>query len=205
MTSSTSSTETAYDYGSKYTQQNPLTRFLIDRFFSSIEDVVRLAKPSSALEVGSGEGFSTRRIKTMLGAGARFESCDVEQRLVAAASAANPDVPIIQDSIYDLHRKDGEFDLVLACEVLEHLDDPAKALRELTRVTRRWLVLSVPWEPIWRVINVARGRYWSDLGNTPGHIQHWSRDGFVRLVGSVADVRQVRAPFPWTVVLAEKR
>jgi hypothetical protein len=30
----------------------------------------------------------------------------------------------------------------------------------------------VPREPIWRIGNMARGRYLGDLGNTPGHIQH---------------------------------
>ena len=80
------------------------------------------------------------------------------------------------------------FDLVLAIEVLEHVPDPAAALRELARVARRDVVLSVPREPIWRAANMARGKYWGDLGNTPGHIQHWSRAGFVRLVGAHLEV-----------------
>ena len=27
---------------------------------------------------------------------------------------------------------------------------------------------------------MARGAYWSELGNTPGHLNHWSRRSFVR-------------------------
>ena len=52
---------------------------------------------------------------------------------------------------------------------------------------------------------MARGKYWGDLGNTPGHIQHWSRSGFVRLVGAHLDVTTVHSPTPWTMVAARVR
>ena len=41
----------------------------------------------------------------------------------------------------------------------------------------------VPREPVWRVLNVARGRYVRWLGNPPGHIQHFSRAAFLALAG----------------------
>ena len=99
----------------------------------------------------------------------------------------------------------GAFDLVLAIEVLEHVPDPAAGLAELARVSRGDLVVSVPREPIWRVANMARGKYLGALGNTPGHVQHWSRRGFARFVASQVDVVTVRAPFPWTMVAARVR
>jgi ubiquinone/menaquinone biosynthesis C-methylase UbiE len=102
----------------------------------------------------------------------------------------------------DLPFPDRSFDLAAAIEVLEHVPDPAAALRELRRVARGDVVLSVPREPIWRVANLARGKYWGDLGNTPGHIQHWSRSAFVRQVGAHFDVTTVHSPTPWTMVVA---
>jgi hypothetical protein len=94
------------------------------------------------------------------------------------------------------------FDLVLGIEVLEHVPDPTAALAELERVSRGRLILSVPREPIWRFANMARGKYLANLGNTPGHIQHWSRRSFAELVGSRLEVVRVSTPFPWTMIEA---
>lgn len=97
------------------------------------------------------------------------------------------------------------FDLVLALEVLEHVADPRAALRQMAAVCDGVVVLSVPWEPLWRVGNLLRGRYVGDLGNTPGHIQHFTRRGFLRVVGEHFEVEAVRRPFPWTLVRARAR
>ena len=108
-------------------------------------------------------------------------------------------------AIYRLARPHGSFDLVFALEVLEHLEHPRVALEELCRVSGRWLILSVPREPLWRILNLARLRYATSLGNTPGHVQHWSCRRFADLVSEFADVRAVLRPLPWTVLLAETR
>jgi len=76
-------------------------------------------------------------------------------------------------------------------QVFEHLERPAAALSEMARVARRYVLVSVPREPLWRAANVAAGRYLRELGNTPGHIQHFSRRGIATLVGTTADVAQV--------------
>jgi len=55
------------------------------------------------------------------------------------------------------------------------------------------------------VLNIARGSYISDLGNTPGHLQHWSTRAFTRFIGSELEVTRVRTPLPWTVIAAEVR
>jgi 2-polyprenyl-3-methyl-5-hydroxy-6-metoxy-1,4-benzoquinol methylase len=139
----------------------------------------------------------------MLPASVSLRAGDLDDRLVAAAARANPDVPVRRESVYQLPHAGGAFDLVFCLEVLEHMDDPAAALSELCRVCRRYLVLSVPREPLWRVLNMARLKYLSRLGATPGHIQSWSRGGFVRWAGRSCRVLDVRNPVPFTIVLAE--
>ena len=65
--------------------------------------------------------------------------------------------------------------MATAIEVLEHVPDPERTVSEMARVAKRWVLVSVPREPLWRGLNMARGAYIKDLGNTPGHINHWSK------------------------------
>jgi ubiquinone/menaquinone biosynthesis C-methylase UbiE len=104
-------------------------------------------------------------------------------------------------SAYELPFEDASFDLVVCCEVLEHLEHPGRGLAEAVRVAKKAVLVSTPREPLWRVLNVARGRYLRDLGNTPGHVQHFGRRSLVRLVESRLRVVETRTPVPWTVVL----
>jgi len=96
---------------------------------------------------------------------------------------------------------DGEFELAAAIEVLEHVPDPEHTVAEMARVASGWLLVSVPREPLWRALNMARGAYWKDLGNTPGHLNHWSKRSFVALLSRYGTVTEARSPFPWTMLL----
>lgn len=197
--------DTSQDFRSKYTKTNAITRRLLDGFFRAVGESIAGKDIQSALEVGCGEGFSTVKLREMLPAAATLRACDVEQRLVEEARLRNPGIPIEQESIYELPYENASHDAVFVMEVLEHLEDPARGLAEVCRVSKRWVVATVPREPIWRMLNFARLKYVTSLGNTPGHLNHWSSGGFAKFVGKIAEVRQVRKPLPWTVVLAEVR
>jgi SAM-dependent methyltransferase len=119
---------------------------------------------------------------------------------VARAAAAGRNV-LHADVDERLPFGDGEFDLASAIEVLEHVPEPDHTLAEMARVARRWLLVSVPREPLWRMLNMARGAYLRDLGNTPGHLNHWSKRSFVKLLSRHGTVVEARSPFPWTMLL----
>ena len=85
--------------------------------------------------------------------------------------------------------------------MLEHVPDPERTVAEMARVARRHLLVSVPREPLWRALNVARGAYLRELGNTPGHVNHFSKRGFAALLSRHGQVVEVRSPFPWTMLL----
>lgn len=193
--------ETTFDFAGKYESQSPIARFLVDRFYVGVAELLRGIQPRRILEVGCGEGFSTLRLRELLPVGAHFEACDVERRLVEAARRRNPTVSIDERSIYALGLPEGAFDLVVCMEVLEHLERPAEALAALAATTSAHLLLTVPREPLWRGLNLARLKYVGALGNTPGHLQHWSQRGFLDFVRGYGQVLEVRTPVPWTQVL----
>jgi ubiquinone/menaquinone biosynthesis C-methylase UbiE len=189
----------------KYTARNPAIRWLTERWVANLERVfARLAEdpagpPARALEVGCGEGVIADRLHRRFG---EVVALDLPDAGLRADWRGYRGPRFLHASAHRLPFEDGQFDLVVAAEVLEHLPDPVQGLAEMARVGRRHLVLSVPREPIFRGCNLLAGRYVGTLGNTPGHLNHWSARGFVRLVSRVAEVREVSNPFPWTTVWA---
>jgi SAM-dependent methyltransferase len=184
----------------KYGSPNPLVRRMMSGFFAALEASLPEKPPSRILEVGIGEGEVTARLRERW-PGAAFAGIDLPDAELAGLWRAGGLAVSFAD-IARLPFPDASFDLVLAIEVLEHVPDPAAALREVRRVARDHIVVSVPREPIWRVANMARGKYLGALGNTPGHIQHWSKGAFRDLVGRELRVEAVSSPFPWTMVSA---
>lgn len=187
----------------KYGTKNPVSRFLVDRFTRAIESVATGVAPASVLDVGCGEGVVTMQLAAAL-PGARVVGLDVPDPDLER-EWARTEGEFVAGSAYELPFADASFDLVSAIEVFEHLERPHDALRELVRVARRHVLVSVPREPLWRIANMASGRYVSSFGNTPGHIQHFSRRGIRDLVAAHARVERVSGPRPWTVVLAAVR
>jgi SAM-dependent methyltransferase len=188
----------------KYTARNPAIRWLTERWVANLDGVFHRigaepGAPQRALEVGCGEGVIADLLQRRWG---EVVALDLPDAGLRAEWRRYPAPHFLHADAHALPFEDDRFDVVVAAEVLEHLPDPVRGLREMARVGRRHLVLSVPQEPVFRSCNLLAGRYLRDLGNTPGHLNHWSRRGFVRFVASVADVREVTSPFPWTTVWA---
>jgi 2-polyprenyl-3-methyl-5-hydroxy-6-metoxy-1,4-benzoquinol methylase len=188
----------------KYTAGNPAIRWLtgrwVDRLEGVLDRVVGEREPlGRALEVGCGEGVIALKLAERWKSVAALDLPDAGLR---DEWRSRPGPGYLHADGQRLPFRDGQFDVVVAAEVLEHLPDPERGLAEMVRVCSGSLVLSVPREPIFRGCNLLAGRYVRDLGNTPGHLNHWSTRSFVRFVGTVARVRLVTKPFPWTVVWA---
>lgn len=190
----------------KYAAGNPVTAALLRRFLDQIDSSVRDIAPRSVLDVGCGEGVVTERIARELG-GATVVGIDADDARLTKewATRIRENLSFQTGTAYELDFADDSFDLVCALEVLEHVERPRDALAEMARVTKGALLLSVPREPHWRISHVLAGRDIARLGNTPGHINHWSARSFASLVSEFATVVNVRRPFPWTVVMTRKR
>jgi 2-polyprenyl-3-methyl-5-hydroxy-6-metoxy-1,4-benzoquinol methylase len=190
----------------KYGSQNPLVRRLMAGFEGTLERLFAQAAPTSILDIGCGEGVLTEQWATTLGerpvVGLDLEDAKLSDDWTRRRRA-NLEFRTFDGG--DLPFGDGEFDLVTAIEALEHVPDPERKVAEMARVASRHLLVSVPREPLWRMLNVARGAYLRDLGNTPGHINHWSRRGFQSLLSRHGEVVESCSPFPWTMLLVRVR
>lgn len=203
------------DFGHKYTEegQGKIGRKLLNGYFSSVASLVDASGITGqgkikAIEVGCGEGFSTLRLREMLPSNVELEASEYVAKLVPEAQKRNPSVKIIEESIYETTHQDNSFDLIFLLEVLEHLDYPDKALNELARILKPggFLVLGVPREPMWCVLNMARGKYLAHFGNTPGHLNHWPTYALKRDIRKhFGPIVKHRTPLPWTQILAQKQ
>jgi 2-polyprenyl-3-methyl-5-hydroxy-6-metoxy-1,4-benzoquinol methylase len=189
----------------KYGSTNPVVRRLMTGFEAALAELFGRAAPSSVIDVGCGEGVLTERWAEQLGDRPVVGVDLTDPKLAGEWSARQrPNLSFIEiDGDGRLPFGDGEFELAAAIEVLEHVPDPCATLAEMARVSSGYLLVSVPREPLWRGLNVARGAYLKQLGNTPGHVNHFSKRAFVSELRRHGRVAEVRSPFPWTMVLVD--
>jgi 2-polyprenyl-3-methyl-5-hydroxy-6-metoxy-1,4-benzoquinol methylase len=205
MTATTPATAETVPTGNtfdKYGSTNPLVRRLMAGFEGTLAELFAQAAPQSVLDVGCGEGVLTHQWAQQLGE-RRIVGIDLDDAKLKAewATRQRPNLEYRTLPAEQLPFVDGEFELAAAIEVLEHVPDPEHTVAEMARVASRHLLVSVPREPLWRGLNVARGAYLTQLGNTPGHVNHWSKRSFVRLLAQHGEVVEKRSPFPWTMLL----
>lgn len=190
----------------KYQTKNPIARYALNQLLETVVAFVGSANPSTILEVGCGEGNITELL--LRHTHASIHATDVSLALANEAKSRIGEHARLQFSelnIYDLEGSRYASEVVVCCEVLEHLEHPDEGLRRIAKATKGLAVLSVPREPNFRLLNFFRGQHFTALGNAPGHVQHWSKPAFVKFVQTEFDVLRVKALLPWTVVLARPR
>ena len=129
------------------------------KYKAHADRVVEWVTDDKILDVGAGDGLITH----LLGAqGIEYEAEGV--RL-----AQEKGVDVIQGDAYQIPFEDDSFDAVTMIDVLEHFDDPAKALREAKRVAPVLYVNTPP--------KKDDGTLTDRL-----HVQEWSPLGLVRVV-----------------------
>jgi len=177
----------------------------MEGFESAVFDLVLQSGASSIHEVGCGEGYLASMLNTLPGV-EDVRGSDLSSQVVALARNMHGAKGIVfkAKSIYDLDLGIDAAELIVCCEVLEHIENPERALAVLQKLASPYCLLSVPREPVWCLMNIVRGKYLSEYGNTPGHIQHWSRRAFIGMLAKFFHIEAVKNPLPWTVCLCRK-
>lgn len=183
----------------KYATTNPVVRRLMARWLGQVRAAVG-SSPGSVVDVGVGEGLALERLlpgRPAVGVELRLG------KLAAARARLDGLRPVCADAGM-LPFPTAAADTVTCIELLEHLVTPEPAVAELARITAGRCVVSVPWEPWFRLGNLGRGKNLGAWGNDPEHVQ-WFRPSSLRrlLETGFADV-EVRPCFPWLVAVARR-
>lgn len=184
----------------KYNSKNPLMGMVISNFIENLKATVTpLENISRVIDIGCGEGFIINCLDMP-----DVTGVDISKNALKLAKDKNRNSNLCAGSVYELSFKNDSFDLAIATEVLEHLEEPERAIQEIKRVSRNYCVFSVPNEPYFRIMNFLRGKNLTRFGNDIEHVQNWSSEEFVKLIGKYFKILEVRKPFPWTMVLCKK-
>jgi SAM-dependent methyltransferase len=187
----------------KYESENPFVKKIVKKFFLDFEAIILPIKGNirSAFEIGCGEGYVTGYINQM---GIPVSGADISPRIINIARENHPDINFSVLSIYDLDSLHTRYDLILANEVFEHLSDPDGAIEEIKKVARKYILITVPNEPYFRIANILRLKYLNAAGNTPGHCNHWSKKEFeIFLTSHKLVIKKSKCSTLWTMVLCE--
>ncbi len=187
----------------KNSTKNPIAKFFLNNFYTVLLSELKILKPNSVLDVGCGEGFTLNKLQQAK-IGKQLEGIEYIDEAIALGKKLHPTLVIKKGNIYKLPYKANSFDVVVCTEVLEHLDDPGNALMELKRVAKKYVVLSVPNEPLFTIQRILRGMNVLKLGAHPEHLQHWSSGAFKQFVKKYLRIVNDSTPLPWTLVIAEK-
>ena len=197
--------DTAERHRNKYANANPLQRLTLYRLHTTLAAELKALQPKSILDFGCGEGFLTEALAAEDAPLNGYLGVDLREDAIDEAHARNPEQKFLVADLFDSVALDPKYDVVLASQVLEHLIGPERFLERLVQLTARRLVLTVPAEPWFQLINLARGRDFIRLGNHPEHINHWNEKTFVEFVSAYAKIVSAKTIFPFVVVTAEPR
>lgn len=190
----------------KHTTRNPIGKLFLNNFMNTLTSAIRPLTVESILDVGAGEGFTLARL-SLEKIGKKLEGIEYSKEAIELGNTLHPKLQIKQGSIYQLPYTKGEFDLVISTEVLEHLEDPKRGLQELIRVSKRYLLVSVPNEPWFTIQRFVRFKNVLQFGDHPEHMQHWTHKSFAEFVKQNADdkisILKKKYPFPWIMLLLD--
>lgn len=167
-------------------------------FYRRMIDLIRNEKIGSMIDVGCGEGHLTNILGSFFeenGLNVRITALDNDSETIMRVKETYPSLDVKHGDILDL---DGSYDLLLSSEVLEHLKDYHKAIRNCMRVSPI-CIFTVPNEPWFRIANILRLKYFKRLGSTPGHLNNWSKKEFRRLLERKFGRVEVKTAFLWNI------
>ncbi|MCH5248456.1 MAG: methyltransferase domain-containing protein [Lachnospiraceae bacterium] len=204
----------------KYNSKNPLKRKMVEQLNAKIltamnsfvkklsPDSTRGKSPIRILDAGCGEGFISNMIYNNID-NVEIVGLEYTSEAINIAKQYNENIEFVQGDIYKMPFEDAAFDIVLCMEVLEHLTEPAAAIEELLRVSKNFLIITVPNEPWFCMGNLLALKNVSRLGNPIDHINHWTFGGFKKFTLNLLSSSRQRVrydkSFPWSIAYCNKK
>lgn len=188
---------------SKYENKNPLHRYALKRFLRHIKNAIDETGAVRILELGSADGYVVKYLKDRNRA-LELWGVDIDREALLQARKINSEAHFEYGDVEAGVLPEGQFDVAMALEVLEHIPNTEAALLNIQKLDAKYFIISVPREPFFRILNFLRGRHWERLGNHPEHVHTWRKNKFRQIISKYFTIKKDYSSFPWTVFLATK-
>lgn len=159
----------------KWEYGNGLYQRALNRYLDRFAGLLVGTGASNVLDAGCGEGFVHRGMVARGYRGA-WTGVDVSDGAVEFARGRAPEAAWRAGDLRALPDASSHYELVLCSQVLEHIPEPERVRDELARVSAKWLLISVPLEPLFRricALTIELG-----VGEDPGHVNFWTPAAF---------------------------
>lgn len=120
----------------------------------AVLDAIAVRPGEGILEVGCGGGVLLPAFAAAVGHKGRIVGIDISADQITAANEVCAGINVANAAVQDVNQlqyEDASFDAIVAIQVIEYLDQPAKALQELRRVCRakgRLAILATNWDTV---------------------------------------------------------
>ena len=199
------------NFYNKYESKNIIEKYIISNYFKTILKLCEKNSINNFIDIGCGEGkwlneFSKKGF-TCIGTDHSDEVIDLAKK-----NSLTKDLNIFKSNIYDknftsiINKKINETGIknLFFLEVLEHLNNPSNIIDKLFKIDFNNMIITVPNEPLWRILNCCRLKYLKDFGNTPGHINHFSSNKLKVLLSKNFKILDIKLPVPFLIFLIKK-
>lgn len=191
------------NYFDKYNSKNPIIRILMKNFYDTFIGCLEKESFNTMVDIGCGEWHLTNIIQKRFIKNKRcieITALEYEQETIKIGNTLYPSLWIQKWNILKLY---GEYDLLIASEVLEHIEDFEWAISACKNIAPI-CIFSVPNEPWFRIANIVRLKYIFRLGNTPGHVNNWTRKKFELLLKKHFLSVKLQRTGIWNVVVCKE-
>ncbi|HUV71508.1 MAG TPA: class I SAM-dependent methyltransferase [Clostridia bacterium] len=181
--------------------RHPVKKIFIGQLLKETIRVIRRSKVKKVIDIGCGEGYPDKVICSQLPK-IKLVGVDIGSQVLKKAKEQNPKIEYCLGDVFKLNFKPAEFDLALILEVLEHLKEPEKAIKEVKKVAKK-AIFSVPSEPWFSLVSLASGSYLKTKGRHPDHVNFWNLVSFEQLLRKHYNKVRVKRVFPWLIAFCE--
>jgi len=169
-----------------YDRCNFLQNLWHERKISSFKEIVGTHKYKHILEIGCAGGTFTEKISQV--SDGKITAIDAYAKAIKYARKKYPKINFLVADAHFLPFKSSSYDLVVNYETLEHLIDPAQALKEIHRVLKRRGRAIIAMDSgnilfriIWFFWENTRGKVWQGAHLHPFH--HSELERIIRSAG----------------------